>query len=85
MKNYYEMFTPAGERACDSLVKRVTKKIQGTKRVTAKEIEDMVDKGMDKIAVKHPEVGDTEPRWHIRDYVDKAMADNGYQKVFAAW
>ena len=76
------MFTPAGERACDSLVKRVTKKIQGTKRVTAEEIEDMVEKGMEKIAVKHPEVDDTEPRWHIRDYVDKAMVDNFYQKVF---
>lgn len=72
MKNYYEMYTPAGERACDSLVKRVTKKIQGTKRVTAKEIEDMVEKGMEKIAVKHPEVFDTEPLiyanlfWHIK-------------------
>ena len=82
MKNYYEMYTPAGDRACDSLVKRVTKKIQGTKRVTAREIEDLVDKGMDKIAVKHPEVGDTEPRWHIREYVNKAMVDNFYQKVF---
>jgi hypothetical protein len=82
MKNYYEMYTPAGERACDALVKRVTKKIQGTKRVTAQEIEAMVEKGMEKIAVKHPEVDDTEPRWHIRDYVDKAMVDNFYQKVF---
>jgi hypothetical protein len=82
MKRYYEMFTPAGERACDSLVERITKKIQGTKRVTAEEIEDMVEKGMEKIAVKHPEVDDTEPRWHIRNYVNKAMVDNFYQKVF---
>jgi len=85
MKNYYEMYNEAGERACDALVKRVTKKIQGTKRVTAQEIEDMVDKGMEKIAIKHPEVFDTEPRWHIRDYVDKAMVDNFYQKVFDKW
>ena len=76
------MYNEAGERACDALVKRVTKKIQGTKRVTAQEIEDMVEKGMEKIAVKYPEVDDTEPRWHIRDYVDKAMVDNFYQKVF---
>ena len=82
MKNYYEMFNEAGERACDSLVKRVTKKIQGTKRVTAQEIEDMVEKGMDKIGVKHPEVYDTNPRYHIRSYIDKALVDNFYQKVF---
>ena len=82
MKNYYEMYTAAGERACDALVKRVTKKINGIKRVTAKEIEDMVEKGMEKIGVKHPEVDDTEPRYHIRDYVDKAMIDNFYQPVF---
>jgi hypothetical protein len=82
MKNVYEMYTPAGDRACDALVKRITKKIQGKKRVTAKQIFEMVEKGMEKIGVKHPEVDDTEPRWHIKDYVDKAMVDNDYQKVF---
>jgi hypothetical protein len=82
MKNNYEMYTPAGEKACDSLVKRIIKKIEGNKRVTANEIEDMVEKGMEKIAIKHPEVDDTEPRWYIRDYVDKAMVDNFYQKIF---
>lgn len=79
---YYEMFTLAGDRACDNLVKRVIKKIQGVKRVTREEIRDMVEKGMDKIAVKHPEVDDTEPRGHIKNFVDKAMVDNGYQPVF---
>lgn len=82
MKNYYEMFSQSGEKACDDLVKRVTKKIEGVKRVTAEEIKVMVEEGMEKIAVKHPEVYDTEPRYHIRDYVDKAMVDNFYQKVF---
>ena len=78
----YEMFSPSGERACQSLVNRITKKIQGTKRVTAAEIEKLVDKGMDKIAVKHGEVWDTEPRYHIRTAVDKAMVEAGYQKIY---
>lgn len=81
-KRFYEMYTEAGERACDALVMRVIKKIQGTKRVTPDDIIDMVDGGMAKIQRKHPEVYDTEPRWHIRDYVDKVLEENFYQKLF---
>ena len=77
----YEMFSKSGERACQSLVNRITKKINGKKRVTADEIEDDVYEGMKKIAVKHGEVFDTEPTWHIQRQVNKAMERAGYQKV----
>lgn len=85
MERCYEMYTKSGDKACDGLVKRIIKKISGTKRVTPQEIEDMVDKGMEKIAIKYSEVYDTEPYYHIRNYVDKAMVENNYQKVFNKW
>lgn len=78
----YEMFTPAGERACQSLVNKITKKIQGTRHVTLSEIELMVHEGMKKIAVKHGEVYDTEPSYHIQVRVNLAMKEQGYQPPF---
>jgi hypothetical protein len=80
--NDYEMFSKSGNNACQSLVNRITKKINGKKRVTATEIETLVDEGMKKIAVKHGEVFDTEPRYHIEARIDKAMREAGYQEVF---
>ena len=80
--NDYEMFSKSGNNACQSLVNRITKKINGTKRVTADEIETLVKEGMEKIAIKHPEVGDSEPGYHIRGRVDKAMREAGYQEIW---
>lgn len=74
----YEMFSKAGERACQSLVNKITKKIFGNTRVTEDIIEKMIDIGMDKISIKHSEVGDSEPRWHIRYEVNKALEENFY-------
>ena len=78
----FEMFSKAGDKACQSLVNRVTKKIQGKKRVTANDIEVLVYEGMKKIAVKHGEVFDTEPRYHIEARINKTMREAGYQIVF---
>ena len=82
MDNVYEMFSKSGDRACQSLVNRITKKIQGKKRVTAIEIEELIHEGMKKIAVKHGEVWDTEPRYHIEYAINKAMSEAGYQKIY---
>ncbi len=82
MSEDFEMFTKAGNKACLGLVNRITKKIQGKKRVTAYDIEDLVYEGMKKIAVKHGEVFDTEPRYHIEVRINKAMREAGYQIVF---
>jgi hypothetical protein len=82
MSEDFEMFSKAGDRACQGLVNRITKKIQGKKRVTADDIENLVYEGMKKIALKHGEVFDTEPRYHIEARINKAMREAGYQIVF---
>lgn len=81
-KIHFEMFSYSGERACQSLVNSITKKIQGIKRVTADEIKKLVEEGMNKIAVKHGEVFDTEPQYHIEKAVNNAMVEAGYQKIY---
>ena len=78
----YEMFSKSGDNACQSLVNRITKKIQGPKRVSCIEIEEAVHEGMKQIAVKHGEVFDTEPRYHIEVRINKVMEETGYKKVF---
>ena len=77
-KPYYEMFSTAGERACQSLVNKITKKIMSPRRVTPLEVLDLIEAGMKKIAVKHGEVYDTEPRAHIAHQVRRALRDAGY-------
>lgn len=74
----YEMFSPAGNRACDSLVKKIEKKVTGTKRITKDELIVMIKEGMKKISEKHGEVYDTEPEYHICDYVNRACKSVGY-------
>lgn len=83
MKNMsFEMFTKAGDKACQGLVNRLSKKIRGTKRLTMTELDELIDKGMEKIALKHPEVFDTEPRYHIRHALDKVAIEMGYKGIY---
>ena len=77
-KPYFEMFSPAGERACQTLVEKINKKIMSQRRVTSAEVLELVQVGMRKIAVKHDEVHDTEPRAHIAHHVSKALREAGY-------
>jgi len=81
-RGIYEMYTKGGDRACFNLVNRIKKKIQGKKRVTTDEIEELVYKEMDKVSKKHGEIYDTEPRSYIYEEVDAAMEEMGYQRVF---
>ena len=81
-KPYYEMFSTAGERACQSLVNKITKKIMSPRRVTAAEVLDLIEAGMKKIAVKHGEVYDTEPRAQIALQVRRALRDADYGFYF---
>lgn len=78
-ENYeFEMYSKAGELACRNGVKKIYKKIEGTKRITQPEIEEFVRVVMDKIDVKHGEVWDTEPHWHIRNLTNKKLKEVGY-------
>jgi len=74
----YEMFSAAGNQACQSVVNSITKKISGSKRVTENDILDLFDKGKMKIAEKHGEVYDTEPRWHMQNRINAALKQAGY-------
>ena len=77
----YEMFSSAGSRACQSLVNSISKKILGPKHVTKEQIQELYNKGREKIALKHGEVFDTEPRWHIARRINIALkqADYGFK------
>lgn len=77
MRNY-EMFTNAGNKACDGLVKRTERKINGKQRVTQEEITDYLQEGIKKIADKHGEIYDSEPPYHIAWRVNKALEEAGY-------
>ena len=77
MRNY-EMFTQAGNKACEGLVKRTERKINGKQRVTQEEITDYLQEGIKKIAGKHEEIYDSEPPYHIAFYVNKALKEAGY-------
>jgi len=75
---YYEMFTKAGDAECSRLVKRIAKRISSKRRYTGPEVLAMVEEGMDKIAKRHSEVHDTEPRGEIAHHVSKALSKAGY-------
>lgn len=81
----YEMYTKAGDKSCQSLVAKIVKKINGNKRVTKDEILGMIREGMEKIAVKHGEVYDTEPEGWIVENVSKALKNVGYDFNLSRW
>ena len=81
----YEMFTPAGDRACESMVKSARKKILGKTRLTKEALQKIYDDGMDKVEAKYPEVFDTEPRGHIAHQFSKALKEAGYMYRFNSW
>ncbi len=74
----YEMFSKAGDKACDTLVNNLQKRILSSERVTADGIARAINEGMMQIRSKHPEVDDTEPRGHICHETSKALKDAGY-------
>jgi hypothetical protein len=79
-ENYqFEMYSKAGELACRNGIKKIYKKIEGSKRITQYEIECfVVDNVMASINKKHGEVWDTEPYWHIRNLTNKKLIEVGY-------
>lgn len=74
----FEMYTPAGNRACQTQLNKIVKFIQSGKGVTPEVIKTMYDNALQKIATKHREVYDTEPEWHLRDRIRKCLTTNFY-------
>ena len=75
----FDMYTAAGDRACAALVNRISKRIRSNKRITPHEIQELYDSGRTKIAEKHGEVFDTEPRVEIAAAVNKVLKEVGYR------
>jgi len=78
MRTNFEMFSNAGNKACESIVSSVTKKILGAKRITETEIIQLVKSKMKKISEKHSEIYDTEPPTHIAEELNCALKKAGY-------
>jgi len=74
----YEMFSKAWDKAVHSLTMKVIKKVNGRMKVTKEELDEMIEKGLKKIAEKHSEVHDTEPPSHVAWRVNEALKGNGY-------
>jgi hypothetical protein len=74
----YDMFTKAGNNACQALVNRIAKKIRGKVRLTPAGLQELYDKGREKIAERHEEVYDTEPRVMIAAAVNRVLSEVGY-------
>ena len=81
----FEMFTKKGDKACQSLVEKLTKKIHSKRRYTADEMSAMLKEGVAKIEAKHGEVTDTEPRSHIAYRISKELKNAGYSFYFDSY
>jgi len=76
----FEMYTKAGDSACQTQLNKIVKFIEKGKGITPEVINSMYEDAMKKIAVKHREVYDTEPEWHLKDRIKKALQNNFYDK-----
>lgn len=74
----YEMFTTAGNKACQRLVDALVKRINGDKFITEQELDAKLMGLLEAVEKRHGEVRDTEPRYHIRHAVNKALRARGY-------
>jgi hypothetical protein len=77
-KYNFVMYTKAGENACRSIVRAAWKKLGSTTRVTSQEMYEYLTARMDVVKAKHPEVWDTEPRYHIFLLVAKKAKEYEY-------
>lgn len=76
--NNYEMFTAAGNKACQRLVDALVKRINGDKFITEDKLYSKYKDLLEAIAKRHGEVYDSEPRYHMEREVNKALKERGY-------
>ena len=77
----FEMYTKAGNSACQTQLNKIVRYIRNGKNVTPEVIQQMLDDSLKKIAVKHREVYDTEPEWHLKNRIRKALQENYFDKT----
>jgi hypothetical protein len=79
----YEMFSKAGNTAITTQLKKIISFIEKGKGITPDSIDDKYEEMCKKVEVKHREVYDTEPRYHIRFLIKKCLEENFYDpKLF---
>lgn len=79
-KRDFEMFTAAGNRKCQAITKRLIKKVFSKRRISQEDILDLAGKLIAKAYLnkKTSEILDSEPPYHIKFYVNKALKIAGY-------
>ncbi len=79
LKDYdFEMFSKAGNNACRSLVQRLFKIIGGRYRISEEDLIEIIRERINKLQKSHPEIGDTEPGYHIQELVNAKLNEIGY-------
>lgn len=76
----FEMYTKAGDVACQTQLNKIVKFIEKGKGITPETIYSMYYDAMKTISIKHSEVFDTEPEWHLKDRIRKCLEKNFFDK-----
>jgi len=83
----FEMFTKAGNKRCQSITRQIIKKVFSKKRISQEELIDFIGKKIAKVSLneKYEEILDSEPPYHIKEYVLKACKIAGYDFDFDSY
>ena len=81
----FEMFTKAGNKRCQAITKKAIRKIFGAKRISEDDLLKFIGTEIKKVAVKHEEIHDSEPPYHIGTYMRKACEIVGYNYDFDSY
>tara|TARA_B100000963_G_C22629569_1_gene674183 strand:- start:2065 stop:2391 length:327 start_codon:yes stop_codon:yes gene_type:complete len=76
----FEMFSKAGNKKAQTITRQLIKKVFGSKRITKEELLELAGQKLAKAYKdeRYSEILDTEPPYHIKHYVKKALGFVGY-------
>jgi len=72
------MFTNSGNNKCTKVFEKLKAKINGSKFFTEDEFNKIYEKEINTIRVRFSEFDDTEPRYHMRNRVNRTLQERGY-------
>jgi SOS response regulatory protein OraA/RecX len=74
----FEMFTKAGNNKCTKVYEKLVTKINGSKFFTEEEFNKLYEKEINTIRTRFSEFDDTEPQYHMRNRINRALQTRGY-------
>ncbi len=74
----FEMFTQAGNNKCTKVLEKLKAKINGSKFFSEDEFKKLYEKEINTIRTQFSEFDDTEPQYHMRVRVNRALQERGY-------